>query len=465
MSEAKPSPIDKRHDSDNDDPHVEGSDQEDPIPYPDTVKYRTWHKHVRDLYQSCLFIDMAWSTRSSQFMPYVNLNQELTEEYATQTILTGTNRDNGDQNYIQLWEATLPCSASGLHDSHLSVDQYEVGGYGKGNEKCGVSIGRSMYHDGAVVACRYMPANPLLIASSSDNSNCYIFNLATISATKPPNAETRPTCPYPPKELPPDATDEQKTSHAKRMEEINTEQKKIARWDAKKGEGQHTLTLVGNKGLGVAMDWRITSDGTLACGSDESVVYWEIANLSKTAARTVEPMHKVTIGTLINDVKFSWFDPNRSYIAANDGTLSRSDLREKSHMVVVGANPKAVPFTLAMSSLNDVVLAVGGEDGVLRIYDQRNFMEPVVSLELHAGAVGPLSWSPFVEGYIASGGQDGLCTLSDAKTNTLLFKHAAHVETITDIDWSWQEQFMGQLVSCDANAVTIWKPRNTFWTP
>ena len=437
-------------------------EEEDCIPYGDTAKFHTWHKHVRDFYQTNVFVDTTWTSRSAQFMPYLTLSQH--QDTVTQTVLTGTYRQDG-QNYIQMLDTTLPVGTGQLKGSPLNLDTYEVGGYGVADvSKCGVKVSRRMYHDGAVLACRYMPTNPLVIASSSSNGNCYIFDVSRSSLSKPPNDLERPTYKYAPRALPEDATEEQKRRFAEKAGARAQAEVLMSKWDARTGAGQHMLTLTGNKGHGVTMDWCLSNEGVLACGSDESVAFWKIGNLSKTDPKTVEPFFKACFSTLINDVKFSPFDTNRAFVAVDDATVSRCDVREGRHSVVVSGDV-AKPATLSMSPLNDVVLAVGGTDGCVRVFDQRNFSSPVVTIAAHNGQVGPMSWSPFVEGFLATGGQDGLCALIDCKSSQLLFKHAAHVETILDVDWNWQERNQGHLISCDENAVSIWKPRNIFWTP
>lgn len=437
------------------------------LPYGDTEKFRTWHKHVRDFYQTNMFIDTTWSSQCCQFLPYRTLTQR--KDTIKQTILTGTVREDG-QNFIQLLDTSLPATTRQLAENGLSQDSYEVGGYGVEDvTRCGVTVNRRMFHNGMVLACRYMPANPTIIASSSSDGNCYVFDISKCSLSNKPNDSERPKCRYPPKKLPDEANEEQKKRHQEKTAAYHTAMSEMEEWDKRmKGKGQHQLTLTGNDGPGVTLDWCMTSEGIFGCGSDSLVAYWKIADLQKPKDKEkeapLEPFHKAVIGALINDVKFSFFDPHRSMIAADDGTVSRCDVRQMKHDVVA-RKEVARPATLAMSPLNDVALAVGGTDGVLRIFDQRNMSKAVVSMPCHNGEVGPVSWSPFVEGYIATGGQDGLCTLLDAKSGTQLFKHAGHVESIRDIDWSWQERSQGQIMTCDQNAVTIWKPRNVFWTP
>lgn len=66
---------------------------------------------------------------------------------------------------------------------------------------CGVKVERRILHDGDVLAARAMPANPLLIASSSSNGHLYLFDWSRVSLNKFPNDPPRPRGPLPPNTL------------------------------------------------------------------------------------------------------------------------------------------------------------------------------------------------------------------------------------------------------------------------
>eukprot|EP00758_Cryptobia_borreli_P018215 Tbor_TRINITY_DN658_c0_g1::TRINITY_DN658_c0_g1_i1::g.1534::m.1534/K10752/RBBP4, HAT2, CAF1, MIS16; histone-binding protein RBBP4 len=464
---------------------------EEPLPFTETDRYRQWRKHVRDLYQCSVLVDTIWTTRTVEFLPYLLRDQNRSNDIATQTLLTGTLRpppppgEKPLQDYVQLIDLTLPSTARLLDGLNIDQDTFEIGGFGVAAERFGISVSRRMYHDGGVMAARYMPANPLLIATNSSNGSSYIFDWSMISTTKEPNDIARPTCPCPPHLPKEDANEEMKTRYNKRLQEIKTATRKQEVWDRHRGKGQHILTLSGNKDVAYGLDWSVSIEGDVCAGSNGVVNVWSIGTMSKTAPRTVDPAWTMDFdGVPVNDVKFSPLSLNTMIITLNDGGICKADMR--MHTVAEGNNllecnglcdeqlfsgvlpsvkAATIPISIGLSPLNENIMAIGGENGCLYLFDQRNLSTPFLSTVQHNGDIGSISWSPFTEGHLVTGGQDGFCSLLDVKSNTLLFRHAGHTLPVTDVHWSEQECFTGQIVTCDANAVTVWKPRNAFWVP
>lgn len=447
-------------------PDAEASEEEDDVPFTDTDRYRTWRKHARSLYQYSVLLDPIWNTRTAMFLPYLMRSQDRNMNLATQTLLTGTHRPEGCQNYLQLLDLTLPTTGRFLDGLCIDPDTCEIGGFGSAVSQFGLSVHLRMYHDGGVMAAQYMPGNPLLIASNSTDANTYLFDRSTISPTKEPNDKPRESCPYPPPQLTEASTEEQKVRHHKRMQEIRNATKEQEKWDSRMGKGQHVLQLRGNRDVAFGLSWCPVKDGCLAAGSNGRVAVWDVAQTSRDAPRVVDPTLKFEFKTPINDTRFSILSPHMLWVTLADGGVARCDLREPSSRVLTSLQQtyKTAPISVALSPLNEHAVAIGGEDGVLYVFDERSPQTAVVSPQLHDGDVGSLDWSPFRDGTIVTGGQDGFCSIFDITANKQVFRHAAHTTPITDVRWCCQDEYAGMVTSCDSETVTVWKPRAVFWS-
>jgi cell division cycle protein 20 (cofactor of APC complex) len=67
---------------------------------------------------------------------------------------------------------------------------------------------------------------------------------------------------------------------------------------------------------------------------------------------------------------------------------------------------------------NGWMLASGGNDNLVNVWDIRNFKEPVVSLQEHRAAVRALAWCPWKNSLLASGGGSGDMRMLVTNTDT-----------------------------------------------
>ena len=210
------------------------------------------------------------------------------------------------------------------------------------------------------------------------------------------------------------------------------------------------------------------------------------------------------------------------FAGTSDGHVARADWRQPSSSVtllpfsVSGVKKSSARVThrvlsVEQSPLNDTWLCVGCSDGTVRVFDMRDggsnsilatqthrfashgvcsYVEADVEIdsdcenteresqrnkqkqkgELVPIAISdrtmPTSWCPFKSSIFASGGSDGnviLYDLSKPGGEEPLFVHTGHRSEVTDIGWCWHEGYAGYLVSSDAYAVQVWKPRNHYW--
>ncbi|KAK7195769.1 WD repeat protein [Novymonas esmeraldas] len=435
---------------------------EGPSSYQETERFCTWRKHARNLYQQLFHIDLVWESPVAQLMPYVTVKGGLT----THTILSGTRTGGQEQGYLQLLSATVPQDTQALDgsDAAYSESTGEVGGYGMAPHACGLKVERRILHDGDVLAARYMPANPLLVASSSSNGSLYVFDWSRVPLGRFPNDPPRPRAPLPPNELSSGASEEERVHYQKRMRALHLVATEQDRWDRRTGEGQHVLTLRGGSGISDNLDWSTTADGVVASGSTGRVCVWRVANLSKDDSRVVEPWRVFALDdeeARVTHVGFSWTAPDTVLAAADTGAVVLSDVRQQ-HLTEMFS--LAHPATsLAVSPLDGNSLLVGDAHGNVAFFDMRQSSRPVQVDQLHGGEVTALEWCPHSRHLFSSGGHDGVVCIYSHTRHTTLFKHWGHTDGIMDLGWNWQEDGAGQLVSTDSNAIMLWRPRDFFF--
>ncbi|KPA79020.1 WD repeat protein [Leptomonas pyrrhocoris] len=430
--------------------------------YQETQRFCTWRKHTRNLYQQLFHIDLVWESPVAQFMPYVSTKAGLTMH----TILSGTRTGGQEQNYLQMLSATVPHDTQSLDRSNAAYSEAtgEVGGYGMAPHACGLNVERRILHDGDVLAARYMPANPLLLASSSSNGSLYVFDWSRVSLGRFPNDPPRPRAPLPPNELSTEATEEERAQYHKRMRALNVVATEQDRWDRRTGDGQHVLTLSGGSGVADNVCWSTSEEGVLASGSTGRVCVWKVANLSKEDSRQVEPSSVFSLEdeeARVTHVDFSWKLPGTFLTASTSGAVHFSDTRRAHSTEIFSLRHPAT--SLALSPLDGNSLLIGDRQGSVFFFDLRNSSQPVLVDRLHSGEVTTLEWCPHSRHLFASGGHDGVVGIYNCTRQKTLFKHCGHTDGIMDIGWNWQEDGAGQLVSTDSNAVMLWRPRDFFF--
>ncbi|KAG5492990.1 hypothetical protein JKF63_01571 [Porcisia hertigi] len=431
--------------------------------YQETPRFCTWRKHVRNLYQHLFHVDLVWESPVAQLMPYVTAKGGLT----THTILSGTRTGGQEQSYLQLLSATVPQDTQALDGPNAAYNQAtgEVGGYGMAPHACGLSIERRILHDGDVLAARYMPANPLLIASSSSNGNLYVFDWSRVSLGRFPNDPPRPRAPLPPNELSSDATQEERVQYQRRMRALHVVATEQDRWDRRTGEGQHVLTLKGGSNASENLSWSTDAEGVVASGSTGRICVWRVANLSKDDSRQVEPYRVFLLEdeeACVTQVNFSWTSPDTFVSASSTGAVHFNDLRTQHMTEVFSIESPAT--SLALSPLDGNALLVGDALGNVFYFDLRQSSNPVLVDRLHDGEVTTLEWCPHSQHLFSSGGHDGVVCIYNQTRKKTLFKHWGHTDVIMDLGWNWQDNFAGQLVSADCNAIMLWRPRDFFFS-
>ena len=464
---------------DADDEHVHELEES----YQESRRFQTWRKHVRDLYQTSVHIDTLWESTTVQFLPFMTCKDHC----ATQTVLCGTRTMCTSQNYLQLANITLPCDSTQISKSAFDITTGEIGGFGSAPAQCSFRMERRMAHSGDVLQARYMPVNPLVLGSCSSDGNVYIFDWSRISKLTPPNAPERPYNILPPNNISDDSSPQEKAQYHRTIRAMRTITSEQDKWDKRTYPPQHVLSLSGSSGKPVTMDFETSTEGKLIAGSDDKVCMWHIGNLPKdvipkpqkngmpTPQVSLQPTWEFTHPNeakvqIINDVKFKWCDANNFLAATAVGTVLQGDLRQAGMTelcAVVGAKraPIGVQCT-AMPFEESHSLLVGTIDGNLREYDTRRPGQLVSNpVHCHVGDVSVIQFCPHSKDLVATAGDDGFCSIYNIRrqSSQLLFKHSAHVERVTDLNWNWQDVYAGMLVTADPTSMTVWRPREFFF--
>ena len=228
--------------------------------------------------------------------------------------------------------------------------------------------------------------------------------------------------------------------------------------------------LLGHEQEGYGLSWNPHQQGHLLSGSDDALLcLWDI----REAGLEVQPLQKKVGHTdVVEDV--DWHK-QYSYLfgsVGDDSKLIIWDSREADAApveVVNNAHDKDVNC-LSFNPYSEFLLATGGIDGTVALWDLRNMKQRLHSFEGHNGGVFQVSWSPFNETILGSCSADRRIHLwdmsrigeeqspEDAEDGPpeLLFVHGGHTAKVSDFSWNENEHFLIGSVSED-NILQIWQ--------
>jgi len=199
-----------------------------------------------------------------------------------------------------------------------------------------------------------------------------------------------------------------------------------------------------------------TADGQfLAIGtSDCQVQIWDIQTQKKM--RNMNG-HSGRVGAL------AW---NQHILSSGsaDATIVNHDVRQKVHHISTFVGHEEEICGLKWS-LNGMQLASGGNDNKLNIYEESdisnpniNGIKPVFSFEDHQAAVRALSWAPFQNNLLASGGgtADKCIKFWNTKTGSLL-NSIDTCSQVCSLQWSKHSKELVSSHGFAKNQLIVWK--------
>lgn len=242
----------------------------------------------------------------------------------------------------------------------------------------------------------------------------------------------------------------------------------------------HKSTLKFHSKEGFGLDWNPNESKKnllLSSSEDCKIAIWDI---NEKLPNEMKPSSVISShDNIVNDV--SWNKSIDSVFASvsDDSSYQVHDLRLSSgpiiHITDAHNNPdsdNSVNFPINAVDFNENVstlLATGGSDNSIQIWDLRN---PSIPLRRLTGHQGPVLGLRFNENYLLSSSTDRRVLIWDLnkldegepdrrKTDSfdpcLSFMHGGHSAKISDIDW--HPTLDNLVVSCaDDGLLEIWKP-------
>ncbi|KZV99251.1 WD40 repeat-like protein [Exidia glandulosa HHB12029] len=243
------------------------------------------------------------------------------------------------------------------------------------------------------------------------------------------------------------------------------------------------MRLVGQKGDGFGLAWSPAKAGLVASTSDASTMcYWDINTYVK-GKTSVDPAGIFTAHTsAVGDV--SWHS-TRDYMLASGGDdkqLMIWDTREGDRSkpaLQVEAHLQGI-LTVAFSPASEHLILTGSHDKTVGLWDLRSLRpsDRLHSFEQHADEVLNVAWSPHNPTMFASSSSDRRVHIwdlarigleqspEDAEDGPpeLVFIHGGHTTSPSDFCWAPGEGERWTLASvAEDNVLQVWAPSQYVW--
>ena len=251
---------------------------------------------------------------------------------------------------------------------------------------------------------------------------------------------------------------------------------------------QHRCSGHSLEGYGLA--WSPHTAGLLLSGSDDATICtWDLTEAGQAVSATATRKGHTSV---VEDVDFHKHYPHMFGSVGDDGRLLIWDLREggdRPAQAVMGAHDGDANC-LSFSPANEFLLATGGSDAVVNIWDLRALgagdasagagaqAKPLHSCASHRDGVFQVSWSPHAANILASCSSDRRLIVWDlarigAEQSAedaadgppeVLFVHGGHTAKVSDFSWSASEPWTLASVAED-NILHVWQPAGTVYLP
>lgn len=397
---------------------------------------RNGHHRMYDL---LLIEELPEPSLTVQWLPWKTHGGPGAVQYE---LLLGTQSPLGLRNYVKVAGVRLPdvtdstAGACGGCDESLRRTPLEAAHVVEGIEvpdlqNHRVDIQQRINHPGEVLRAKTNPLSPNLVATKSNLEEVQVFDWPSQPAEPPV-----------------------------------------------KGVAQPDVRLRGHRAEGWGLDWSPLQNGLVLSGSNDGrMCYWDIT----ASSRDLEPLRtygRPHGGRAVSDV--ACHPSNCSILASvgHDGTLCAWDTRSAGDTPAdsaCGAH-KGEALCLRFSPNRGALLATGGSDKNINIFDMRRFSKPLHSLQYHQEAVFCIEWSSISDAsLLASSGADRKVAIWDlscigtkvtGEVTTMLskhpppelrFVHAGHTAPVTAVSWSPSDEGL-MLASVDqSGALHIWQ--------
>jgi histone-binding protein RBBP4 len=384
-------------------------------------EYKIWKKNTPFLYDLVMTHALEWPSLTVQWLPDVQKPDGA--DYTVHRLILGTHTSD-EQNHLLIASVQLPYDETQFDASNYESERGEFGGFGSVQGRIETEI--KINHDGEVNRARYMPQNPVIIATKTPSPEVFVFDYTKHPSRPPPGGVCDPQ-----------------------------------------------LRLRGHTKEGYGLSWNPSSNGHLLSASDDhTICLWDV-NANCTEKNYVDPKSVFTGHTaVVEDVAWHLLHETIFGSVADDTKLMIWDTRnptttKPSH--VVDAHSAEVNC-LSFNPYSEFILATGSADKTVALWDLRNLKLKLHSFESHKDEIFQVQWSPHNETILASSGTDRRLhvwdlskigeeqTAEDAEDGPpeLLFIHGGHTAKISDFSWNPNEPWVICSVSED-NIMQVWQ--------
>jgi WD40 repeat protein len=360
-----------------------------------------WKKNSETLYDVFSEKTLEWPSLSVEWLPGV-VPCEDREGYEVHSLLLGTHTTEDAQNKIHIARVEVPSEDTTIDAKNSGVN---------------IELALSFAHEsGEVNRARHCPNAATLIATRGPTNDAFVYDLESVSADPAP------------------------------------------RW---------TLTG-GHSAEGFGLSWRKAEEGAsaelelLTCANDGTVCLWDLraagtststasSSSSSSSSSSVASLPSTSLAPIrtyltaggterlpVGDVAWHpWLTENFMFASVGDDRrLCIWDVRDRSGDPVLFApdahkgDVTAVAWAPEESLLGEHVLASGGADGVVKVWDRRAMDKGQATkvLEVHekGSTVANLTWAPWHDSLLMSGADDGKCVMCDTQRDVT--SHPQRVE-------------------------------------
>ncbi|ELT91552.1 hypothetical protein CAPTEDRAFT_155831 [Capitella teleta] len=189
----------------------------------------------------------------------------------------------------------------------------------------------------------------------------------------------------------------------------------MSKFSQKNSSPSPLFTFSGHQVEGFAVDWCKSNPGWLATGDCSKNIH--IWRGPEAGSWTVDQRPFIGHTASVEDIQWSPNEPNVLASCSVDKSIRIWDARAPPH--------KACMLTCADAHLRDInviswnkhepFIVSGGDDGMIKIWDLRNFQEasPVAVFKHHTAPITSVEWHPTDSSVLAASGSDDQITLWD----------------------------------------------------
>ncbi|KAI5189767.1 histone-binding protein RBBP4 [Nematocida sp. AWRm77] len=364
-------------------------------------EFKIWRKNIPKLYSMMVSHALEWPSLSVQMFPDAVRDEE--RETTSQKLLVSTHTSGKEEEYLMILNSTLPDT---LTEETLEVCD---------GKRCGpvgskIKVIQKIPVPREINRTRYMPLNSNVIAARTDAPEVLVYDYTKHTSF--------------PKEAVPDAV------------------------------------LEGHTKGGYGLVWHPSQEGVLfTAGEDQAVCTFDVSSGGKLTGCLKQEES-------INDISLS---PEGDCMVLGLGVSGAVvvDRRDGGKKVLRTGATHCAQFSLD----NVHLVATGGENGSVQVFDLRNEGAPLHVLDGHEGKeITQVQWSPHFPSVLASGSANKRVVIWDLDKigapqteedkedgpPELLFVHAGHTNTVSDICWNPQEPWEIATVGEDC-MVQMWQ--------